>query len=85
MQQIAHHLLLGLLGGHGGAVAMGAVGIIAEDETFLRHDLHEFENGGISQGRITRLVDDGHHIANRGGMPLPKGSQNGHFRLRGPG
>src|SRR5579863_3911721 len=48
--------------------------LIALDQAFIRHDLHELQDGGVADR--FGFAERGVHVANRGSAPLPKDSKD---------
>lgn len=81
MKQVRHELLLGLGAGDARGEDMDALGGIAFEQAFLRHDLHHFEGGGVA-GLGAEAEDD---VTNRAGSVAPEAAEDGEFALGGFG
>ena len=81
-QQVANQLPLRLFLGQAGFVNVRALLLIALDQPFVRHNLHEFEDGCIPGwfGLAHNFVD----LTNRRRAALPKNPQDFEFGIGGP-
>ena len=78
-QNLALHRVLA----ESGAVDVGAVGFVADDEAFGSHDLKHLEDGGVAGGPF--LIESIVNLAHRGRLLLPEDPEEFEFGFGGAG
>jgi hypothetical protein len=79
VDEVFDDLALGVMGGEGGGVDVGAVGFVALDEPFFHHDLEELEGGGVTGFAGEVFVD----LSDGGGAVVPEDAEEGEFAVGG--
>jgi len=79
LEEAALHGVLG----EGGAIDVGAVGFIADDESLIGHDLHELKDRGIARGLL--LIKGVMNVPYGGRFLLPEDLEQFEFGFGGAG
>jgi len=78
-KQIIHKLLLGLLLRQPSSIDMRSFGFVPFDQSLLGHDLHQFEDGGVTGFAV--LAERLMHLADSARPAAPEYSQNCQLRI----